>query len=104
MNECKPLAWAKASGCPWVEQTCPSALAARGGRLEALGWARDYDCPWGQGTCADAASGGHLEVLRWAREHGKGLHSSTFRLNLCVFCGIEGIFRVHIGGVCVRGY
>jgi hypothetical protein len=62
------LAWAKASGCPWVPRTCE--LAVRGaGRLEVLQWAREYNCPWGLLTCAGAASGGHLEVLKWARQH-----------------------------------
>ena len=64
MNFCtsvERLAWAKASGCPWVAQTC--ALAARGGRLEVLRWAREHDCPWGTGTCALAAAGGHQESV-----------------------------------------
>jgi WD40 repeat protein len=30
---------------------------------------------------------------------GKGLHSSTFRLNLSAFCGIGGTFRGFLGGV-----
>jgi hypothetical protein len=38
------LAWAKASGCPWVPQVC--ALAAEGGRPEVLQWARSHGCPW----------------------------------------------------------
>ena len=80
------LAWAKASGCPWVSLTC--ALAARGGRLHVLRWAREHGspCPWDAYTCACAARGGHLEVLKWAREHGQGLHSSTSQLNLSRFC------------------
>jgi hypothetical protein len=44
------LAWAKASGCPWVVRTC--ALAAAGGRLDVLQWARAHGCPWGELTCA----------------------------------------------------
>ena len=30
---------------------------------------------------------------------GRGLHSSTFRLNLSAFCGIGGTFRDCLGGV-----
>ena len=62
------LAWAKASGCPWVARTC--ALPARDGYLHVLRWAREHGCPWDEGTCAWAAKGGHLELLQWAREHG----------------------------------
>jgi len=62
------LAWAKASGCPWVARTC--ALAAQGGHLEVLKWAREHDCPWSEWTSLHAALGGHLEVLRWARGNG----------------------------------
>jgi len=62
------LAWAKASGCPWVARTC--SFVAMGGHLEVLRWARDHGCPWGLRTCACAASGGHLEVLQWMREQG----------------------------------
>ena len=61
------LAWAKANGFLWDTQT--TALAARGGHLEALQWARAHDCPWTAKTCADAAYSGHLKVLKWAREH-----------------------------------
>ena len=62
------LAWAKASGCPWVARTC--ALAARGGSLEVLRWARAHHCSWDAYTCSCAAEGGYLQVLRWARAHG----------------------------------
>ena len=39
---------------------------------------------------------------------GRGLYSSTFRLNLSAFCGIGGAFRGCLGGVyevsgCIRG-
>jgi hypothetical protein len=61
------LAWAKANGCPWDEETCASA--ARGGFLEVLRWAREHRCPWDWSTCASAARGGHLDVLRWTREN-----------------------------------
>ena len=64
------LAWAKASGCPWVARTF--AYVARHGRLDVLRWAREYKCPWDEWTCAYAAWGGHLEVLKWAREHLAG--------------------------------
>jgi len=37
------LAWAKASGCPWVARTC--MLAAKDGHLEVLQWAREHACP-----------------------------------------------------------
>ena len=30
---------------------------------------------------------------------GRGLHSSTFQLNLSAFCGIGGTFRGCLGGV-----
>jgi len=62
------LAWAKASGCPWVAHIC--ALAAEGGRLEVLRWARSHGCPWDTRTFASAAVHGHLEVLDWAQAHG----------------------------------
>jgi hypothetical protein len=29
----------------------------------------------------------------------RGLHSSTFRLNVSAFCGIEGAFKGCLGGV-----
>jgi hypothetical protein len=61
------LAWAKASGCPWIARTC--MMAAQGGRLEVLRWARENDCPWNVWTAAHAAAGGHLKVLQWARAH-----------------------------------
>ena len=61
------LAWAKASGCPWIARIC--SIAAWGGHLEVLKWAREQGCPWDERTCASAAKGGFLEVLRWAREH-----------------------------------
>ena len=57
------LAWAKASGCPWIAWKC--AYAARAGRLEALRFQREHEL-----TCAYAAMGGHLAVLKWAREQG----------------------------------
>jgi len=62
------LAWAKASGCPWVARVC--ALAAQGGLLEVLRWARDNDCPWDVWTCAWAAMRRDHEMLKWAQEHG----------------------------------
>ena len=62
------LAWAKASGCPWVQEICE--CAARGGHLDVLQWAWAHDCPWDMYTCAFAAWNGHLDVLQWAREHG----------------------------------
>jgi len=73
------LAWAKASGCPWVASTC--ALAARGERLGVLKWTRAHDCPCDAFTCAWAAWRGHLEVLRWAREHDCPWDSAT-----CCLC------------------
>jgi hypothetical protein len=33
------------------------------------------------------------------RVRGRGLHSSTFWLNLSAFCGIGGAFRGCLGGV-----
>ena len=61
------LAWAKASGCPWVARIC--ALAARSGSLKVLTWARQHGCPWDTATCSYAAEKGHLDVLMWARKH-----------------------------------
>jgi len=43
------------------------------------------------------AGGGGAEVLR--RLRGRGLHSSTFRLNVCAFCGIGGALRDCLGVV-----
>jgi hypothetical protein len=31
--------------------------------------------------------------------HPRGLHSSTFRLNVSAFCGIGGASRGYVGGV-----
>jgi len=43
------LAWAKANGCPWTEETCMDvALVAP---LEVFTWAREHDCPWDKRTC-----------------------------------------------------
>ena len=69
------LAWAKASGCPWIARTC--ALVARAGRLEVLQWAQAQSCPWDTLTLAHAALHGHLEVLQWARAHGCPVGAST---------------------------
>jgi len=69
------LAWAKASGCPWVARTC--AFAAEVGCLEVLRWARENQCPWNEWTCQYAAVRGHLEVLTWAREHNCPWNSET---------------------------
>jgi hypothetical protein len=74
----KRLAWAKASGCPWVAETC--MLVAEGGRLEVLQWARAHGCSWGVSTTAYAARGGHLEMLKWARQHGCDWDVSTCHL------------------------
>jgi hypothetical protein len=35
---------------------------------------------------------------RW-KDHGRGLHSSTFRLNVSAFCVTGGAFRGWLGGV-----
>ena len=37
--------------------------------IERLAWAKASGCPWNEQTCASAAAGGHLDVLMWAREH-----------------------------------
>ena len=94
------LAWAKASGCPWVERICRSGRtpagaevgegerlpvgsddmlgAARRGHLEVLQWAREQGCPWDSwNTCSTAAQGGHLYVLQYARAHGCPWDSRT---------------------------
>jgi len=77
------LAWAKANGCPWIEETC--ALTARGGHLDVLRWAREHHCPWDGRTCAFAAKGGHLDVLQWAREHHCPWHEGT-----CEYAAVGG--------------
>jgi hypothetical protein len=41
-----------------------------------------------------AAEGGGAEAAATA---GRGLHSSTFRLNQSAFCGIGGAFRGFVG-------
>eukprot|EP00230_Micromonas_polaris_P008967 CAMPEP_0117645366 /NCGR_PEP_ID=MMETSP0802-20121206/11508_1 /TAXON_ID=38833 /ORGANISM="Micromonas sp., Strain CCMP2099" /LENGTH=190 /DNA_ID=CAMNT_0005450733 /DNA_START=85 /DNA_END=655 /DNA_ORIENTATION=+ len=41
-------------------------VAAEGGHLEVLQWARATGCPWDEETCEYAAGGRHLEVLQWA--------------------------------------
>jgi len=69
------LAWARVNGCLWEAGRRstwdnPTALAARGGHLEALQWARLHGCAWDVCTCFRAAQGGHLEVLQWARANG----------------------------------
>jgi hypothetical protein len=38
-------------------------------------------------------------ISRDAGQAGKGLHSSTFWLNLSAFCGIQGAFGGHLGVV-----
>jgi len=60
------LAWAKASGCPWVARTC--SYAAGGGWLEVLQWARVHDCPWDERTCEMGRSVG----APWCPEVGAG--------------------------------
>ena len=81
------LKWARKYGCPW--DALVSYDAAESGQLELLKWAQEHRCPWyedlNDDCCALAAQGGHLKVLRWLREHGRGLHSSTFQLNLSRF-------------------
>jgi len=81
------LAWAKASGCPWVAYACE--VAALSGRLDVLQCARAHDCPWSSGTCTAAALRGHLEVLTWAREHGCPWDSLT-----CAFAAGGGHLAV----------
>jgi hypothetical protein len=44
------LAWAKASGCPWLASTC-AYVAMMGGNLETLLWAHAHGCPWDERTC-----------------------------------------------------
>jgi len=39
------------------------------------------------------------EINHTMGAHGRGLHSSTFRLNVSAFCGIGGAFRGCSGGV-----
>jgi len=53
------LAWAKASGCPWVARI--SLLAARGGSLDVLRWAWAHGCPWNART---------RTACRWGRTPG----------------------------------
>ena len=40
-----------------------------------------------------------LEVNKRRVDAGRGLHSSTFRLNVSGFCGIGGAFRGSFGDV-----
>eukprot|EP00873_Tetraselmis_striata_P039719 jgi/Tetstr1/459983/TSEL_005307.t1 len=63
---CSPLA--RASACPWDEDTCETA--AWGGHLHVLQWARSMGCLWDERTCSGASGGGHLGVLQWARANG----------------------------------
>ena len=44
--------------------------AAKGGHLEMLQWARANGCPWIEQTCENAELCGHLEVLKWAIGNG----------------------------------
>jgi hypothetical protein len=45
-----------------------------------------------------------LDVKRWLPEHpgGRGLHSSTFQLNVSTFCGIRWVPSVDRGSQLVR--
>ena len=60
--------------------------------MEVLQWARQHGAPGDdEWTCAFAVSGGQLAVLQWLRDLGRGLHSSTIRLNVSTFCGIRWV-------------
>jgi len=50
-------------------------------------------CPWLEVAAEYGAYEGAVEVV------GRGLHSSTFRLNVSALCGIRGAFRG-----CLRGW
>jgi len=72
-------------------------IAVAGGGVEGRG---------GQGPAAATGTGlvGLVNLLDRSSisQHGtgpgRGLHSSTFRLNLCAFCGIGGASRGCSGG------
>jgi len=49
----------------------------------------------------DAHVTGHRVHVRWRGPPGRGLHSSTFRLNVSALCGIRGPCRGCVGGACV---
>ncbi len=54
------LQWARASGCPWDEETC--SQAAREGHLDMLKWARANGAPWNAETRVAAAEMGYIEL------------------------------------------
>jgi len=50
--------------------------------------------------CKPLVAGSALAPLDVAAmDPGRGLHSSTFRLNVSTFCGIGGALRGCVGGV-----
>ena len=52
------------------------------------------------GVIRQALGAGGEEALDPGRQvYGGGLHSSTFRLNVCDLCGIGAAFRGCFGGV-----
>ena len=59
--------------------------------------------PWQQAALAEDASIFDYDAHYDANAAGRGLHSSTFRLNWCALCGIGGASRdcvARVRGVC----
>jgi len=50
-------------------------------------------------TGGAARKGVSSSALHSAVAHGRGLHSSSFRLNVSAFCGIGCAFRGCLGGI-----
>jgi hypothetical protein len=54
------------------------------------------------GTLREADVGKAVTLCGWVDKQrnmgGRGLHSSTFRLNVSAFCGMGGAFRGCLGG------
>jgi len=73
-------------GVHYASETAQVEL--RSGRVQAPG---DWRCGASE-LRASSRSGS-------SRRGGRGIHSSTFRLNLNAFCDVEGAFRGCSGGV-----
>lgn len=66
------LKWARASECPWDEETCKSAC--KNGHLDVFVWSRENECPFDLSSCiSNAQDNGHWDILQWIQEHDEPL-------------------------------
>ena len=83
-------------------ESAAGAGAAVGRGSAAVASAAAASAAWSNLHKAGGGDGSIGELLpswRNIRVNGRGLHPSTFRLNVSAFCGIGGAYRGSLGGV-----